>query len=296
MAEIGFIGTGLMGQGMAGRLLSAGHSLRVYNRTTAKTDALVAAGAVRAGSPAKAAKDADAVFAMLADDEASREVWLGPEGVLAGEPKADALCIECSTLSRAWVDELAKAVMATGRAYIDCPVTGYPHMAADGTMTLFVGAEPDVLARARPLLEPLCKEIMHFGPIGAGTAYKLTVNLMGAVQIAAAAEGLAMAERAGLDIAQVADAICKGAASSPQVIRNVRLMVDAKFDKDVTFTGRLRLKDTLYGTALAKSVGAKIAFGEVAEGLFRRLVTDGLGELSESKVIDVVRTAPGRDR
>ncbi len=296
MAEIAFIGTGLMGQGMAGRLLSAGHSLRVYNRTSAKTDTLVAAGAVRAGSPAEAAEGADAVFAMLADDDASREVWLEPDGVLAGGPKADAICIECSTLSKAWVDELAKAVIATGRGYIDCPVTGYPHMAADGTMTLFVGADPEVLVRARPLLEPLCKEIMHFGQIGAGTAYKLTVNLMGAVQIAAAAEGLAMAERAGLDIAQVADAICKGAASSPQVIRNVKLMLAANFDKDVTFTGKLRLKDTLYGTALAKSVGAEIAFGEVAEGMFRRLVADGLGELSESKVIDVVRTAPEADR
>ena len=293
MATIAFIGTGLMGEGMASRLLGAGHTLRVYNRTAAKTKALVAAGASAAASPAEAAKGADAVFAMLADDDASREVWLGPAGVLAGGPGADALCIECSTLSAGWVAELSAALADAGLAYVDCPVTGYPHMAADGSMTLFVGAEAATLGRARPLLEPLCKEIIHFGPIGAGTAYKLTVNLMGAVQIAAAAEGLGIAERAGLDTAQVADAICKGAAASPQVVRNIMLMATGKFDRDITFTGRLRLKDTHYGTALAKSVGADIAFGEVAEALFGRLVDGGLGELSESKVVDLIRHRKG---
>ena len=278
-----------MGSGMASRLLAAGHDLRVYNRTAEKMQPLVEAGATACASPAEAAAGADAVFAMLADDAASKVVWLGPEGVVAGGPAEGALVIECSTLSAAWVAELSADLEGKGFTYVDCPVTGYPHMAADGTMTLFVGAADDVLERARPLLEPLCKEIIHFGPVGAGTAYKLTVNLMGAVQIAAAAEGLAMAERAGLDTAQVADAICKGAASSPQVIRNIQLMAEGKFDRDVTFTGRLRLKDTLYGTALARGVGADIAFGAIAERLFKTLVDKDLGELSESKVVDLIR-------
>lgn len=215
--------------------------------------------------------------------------------MLAGGPKPDAICIECSTLSKAWVDELAKTVAASGRAYVDCPVTSYPHMAADGTMTLFVGADNDTLAHARPLLEPLCKEIIHFGGVGAGTAYKLLMNLMGAVQIAGVAEGLLIAEKAGLDRKLVAKAISKGAAASPQVIRNVKRMAEDDHEKNITFTGALRLKDTLYGMALAEDVGANARFGRVAAEAFGRLVADGLGDLSETKVIDVLRRPAEED-
>lgn len=289
MAKIAFLGTGLMGAGMAGRLIDAGHDVTVYNRTMSKTDALVAAGAARAPSPAAAAEGAEVIFAMLADDAASRETWLGPQGVFAGTPSADALCIECSTLSHDWVLELANAVAARGGVYIDCPVTGYPHMAADGSMTLFVGADDDTLTRARPYLEPLCKEIIHFGPIGTGTAYKLTVNLMGAVQIAGAAEGLLIAEKAGLDINTVTDAISKGAAASPQVIRNTARMAANDHETNITFSAELRLKDTLYGLALAEKFGQHAAFGEIAGDAYRRLVAGGLGALSETKVIDLFR-------
>lgn len=296
MAEIAFIGTGLMGHGMAGRLIEAGHAVRVYNRTAAKTEALVEAGARAAASPAEAADGADAVFAMLSDDTASRQVWLGPEGVFAGGPAADALCIECSTLSASWVRELADAATVRGFSYIDCPVTGYPHMAADGSMTLFVGADDQTLARARPFLTPLCKEIIHFGAVGTGTAYKLVVNLMGAVQIAAAAEGLMIAERAGLDRQTVADAICKGAAASPQVVRNVKKMAANEHETNITFSGRLRLKDTLYGMALAKAVGAEAGFGKLAEEAFRRQIDAGFGDLSETKVFDVLRDTGKGDK
>jgi len=186
MAKIAFLGTGLMGIGMAGRLLDAGHDLKVYNRTAEKTRPLVERGAILAVTPREAAEGADAVFAMVADDGASEDVWLGADGVLTAELAPGAICVECSTLSHDWVMSLAGRIQAEGYAYIDCPVTGYPHMAADGTMTLFAGAADNDLAAARPYLEPLSKEILHFGGVGTGTAYKLMVNLMGAVQIAAA--------------------------------------------------------------------------------------------------------------
>jgi len=289
MARIAFLGTGRMGWGMAARLVGAGHDVAVYNRTRDKTRPLAEIGARVAETPADAAHGAGAVFAMLGDDEASRKVWTGADGVFRAETAAGAFAVECSTLSHDWVLELAQAARAKGLRYIDCPVTGYPEQAAEGAITLLVGAEDRDLQDARPLLEPLAGEIIHFGPPGAGTAYKLTVNLMGAVQIAGAAEGLLMAEQAGLDMETVVHALACGAAASPQVVRNVRRMADADHDRDVVFSGRWRLKDTLYGLRLAEKLGRDAPFGRLAGDLLRRLVDAGLGDANESRIIDILR-------
>ena len=226
---------------------------------------------------------------MVGGDEASEWVWLGADGALMGAPEG-AVAIECSTLSHDWVLELAAETAKAGFTYIDCPLTGYPHMARAGEVTMFAGAPDADLERVRPILEDLSAEIIHFGPIGAGTAYKLMVNLMGSVQIAAAAEGLLIAEKAGLDIATAAYALSKGAASSPQVIRNSKRMVDADHDENVVFSGHWRLKDTLYGLRLAEKFGQEARFGEVAGRIYRQLVDDGHGDLTETKVIDVLRS------
>jgi len=290
MAAVAFLGTGNMGVGMAGRLIAAGHALAVYNRTTARADVLAKAGARICRTPREAADGADAVFAMVGDDEASAAVWLGDDGALAADKKNAVLAVECSTLSHDWVLELAAKARAKGWRYVDCPVTGLPVAAAAGELTLLVGADDADLEAARPLLVRLCKEIIHFGPVGAGTAYKLMVNLMGAVQIAAGAEGLLIAEKAALDPANVAHALARGAAASPQVVRNVRRMIDADHDRDVVFSGRLRLKDVLYGLRLADKLGQATPFGNAARDAFQKLRDQGLEELNESKVIDVLRS------
>ncbi len=137
--------------------------------------------------------------------------------------------------------------------YIDAPVTGLPSAAAAGELTLLVGAAVEDLQACRALLEVLSNRIIHFGPIGTGTAYKLIVNLLGAVQIASAAESMALAERAGLDLAVVSDAIASGQAASPQVVRNTRRIVEGNHDRDVVFTPTLRLKDV----ALRAGAGAE---------------------------------------
>jgi len=290
MTKIAFLGTGVMGAAMAGRLIDAGETLSVYNRTVEKTRPLVEAGATLAKTPRDAAEGADVLIAMVGDDGASENVWLGDDGALAGAMTTGALAIECSTLSHDWVVDLSRTCSDHGLTYIDCPVTGYPHMAAAGELTLFVGAAADDLARARPILEQMSVEIIHFGGIGAGTAYKLMVNLMGSVQIAAAAEGLLTAEKAGLDLETVAYALSKGAAASPQVIRNSQRMVAADHEENITFSGAWRLKDTLYGLKLAEKVGQNARFGRVAGEIYRQLVDDGYGDVNETKVIDVLRT------
>ena len=116
------------------------------------------------------------------------------------------------------------------------------------------------------------------------------VNLMGAVQIAGAAEGMLIAEKAGLDPGQVADALAKGAAASPQVIRNARRMAAADHEQNITFSGQLRLKDTLYGLRLADKLGQQTPFGDAARDAFQTLLDEGFDKLNESKVIDVLRS------
>ena len=326
MARIAFIGLGKMGLGMAGRLVAAGHQLSVYNRTPEKAAPLVGAGARLCASPGEASGNADVVISMVADDAASRAVWLGEDGVLAamaarvgkapsrGGDTADAggcaggevaptsagasaygsraFAIECSTLSHEWVAELSAAARSCGLRYIDAPVTGLPDNAVAGDLTLLVGAGPADLEAARPVLEAFSKRLFHFGAVGTGTAYKLIINMLGAVQIASAAESMALAERAGLDLQVVADAIGAGQAASPQVVRNTRRMVEGARNPNITFTPRLRLKDVDYALRLAHQLGLGTPFGALAARAFGQLCDTGHADENESIVIDVARHQP----
>jgi 3-hydroxyisobutyrate dehydrogenase len=252
MSRVAFIGLGRMGHGMAARYLETGLTVSVWNRSRAKAEDLIARGARWATSPEDAAIDADAVVTMVADDEASREVWLTKDGA-AATMKAGTLAIECSTVSYGHALELARELRSRGLIYIDSPVTGLPDAAASGKLTMLVGAETADLERARPYLAPLSSTIRHFGPVGSGTVYKLINNLMGAIQIAGIAEGLAIAEQAGLDMELVLEAIETGVAASPQVLRHSKRMVARNFS-GATFTAALRHKDAAYAVALAESL------------------------------------------
>ena len=148
--------------------------------------------------------------------------------------------------------------------YVDAPVTGLPDAAATGTLTLLVGADAADLDTARPIFASLATRVLHFGAVGQGTVYKLMVNLLGAVQIASAAEAIVLAGRAGLDLKLVADAVASGQAASPQVVRNVRRFVAGDHGTNVNFTPALRLKDIEYALRLAKKLGVDCPFGNVA--------------------------------
>jgi 3-hydroxyisobutyrate dehydrogenase len=291
MTRVAFLGLGRMGQGMAGRLIEAGFAVSVYNRT-ARAAPLLARGARVAANPREAAQGAAAVVAMTADDESSRACWLGSDGALAADLQPNALLIECSTLSHDWVLEFAAQARSRGLRYIDSPVTGLPEVAAAGGLTLLVGADTDDLAAAQPFLTPLATHIRHFGAVGAGTAYKLMINLLGAIQIASVGEGLALAERAGLDLHQVVSVLETGQAASPQVVRNARRMAADQHD-DPVFTPRLRLKDVEYALALARKLGLDMPFGQVSAQMFRALVAQGEADGNESRIIDIARGKVG---
>jgi 3-hydroxyisobutyrate dehydrogenase len=288
MSTVAFMGLGHMGIGMAQRVLAAGHTLNVYNRTVARAAPLAAHGARIFATPAEACHGVDAIISMVADDVASQAIWCGAAGVLSGSPNPHAIAIECSTLSHAWVMNLATRATSRGLRYLDAPVTGLPDSAASGALTLLIGADSASLSAARTLLDTFSQRIIHFGAVGTGTAYKLIINLLGAVQIASVAESMAIAERAGLDLRTVADAIATGQAASPQVVRNSQRMI-ADDHGDVVFTPRLRLKDVDYALQLTRALGIGSPFGALAESAFRQLCDLGLSDANESAVLEVAR-------
>lgn len=286
MARVAFIGLGRMGHGMAGRYLDAGFDVAVWNRSKAKAEDLIARGARWSTSPEDAAIDADAVVTMVADDEASRAVWLTNDGA-AATMKAGTLAIECSTVSYRHALDMAQKLRERGLVYIDSPVTGLPDAAASGKLTLLVGADPADLEIARPFLVPLSSTIRHFGAVGTGTVYKLINNLMGAIQIAGIAEGLAIAEQAGLDMKLVLEAVETGVAASPQVIRHSRRMAARNF-AGATFTAALRQKDAAYAVALAESLlSAPPIMGRAAVASYDRAKAYAPDD-DEGKMIEIV--------
>src|SRR6202043_4166897 len=293
MKKVAFIGLGRMGHGMAGRYLDNGFTVAVWNRSKAKAEDLVARGARWAASPADAAEGADAIVTMVADDAASRAVWLGNDGA-ASTAKAGTLAIECSTVSYRHALDLARELRGRGLVYIDSPVTGLPDAAASGKLTLLVGAEPADLERARPYLAPLSTTIRHFGAVGTGTVYKLINNLMGAIQIAGIAEGLAIAEQAGLDMKLVLEAVETGVAASPQVIRHSKRMVARNFS-GATFTAALRHKDAAYAVALAGNLLSDTPLmGPAAAQAYDRAKAYAPDD-DEGKMIEIVsRPKPGK--
>jgi len=295
MAQIGFVGTGNMGIGMALNLLKVGHNLRIFNRTTSKAIPLIEKGAIVVNTPKEVAKDADVIISMVGDDIASKNIWTGDNGVLSTKMPKKPLIIECSTLSHDWVLKLSKIVSELGLAYLDCPVTGLPNAALDGNLTLFLGGDKQIIAKAKPYLSAISNNQIHFGEVGSATAYKLIVNLMGSIQIAATAEGLLVAEKAGLDLDLVAIALGTSASGSPQVKRNSKLMVEAKHDKNILFNAHWRLKDTRYGLEFAQKMGQTTPLGKVAKDSFQKLVDAGYAKSAESKIIDILKPIPTKN-
>ncbi len=292
MARIAFVGLGNMGHPMAARLLQTGHTLNIYNRTASRANTLVDRGARLFDSPKGACQGVEAIISMVADDSASQAMWLGADGILAADFDKGVFAIECSTLSHDWVTDLSARCKAHGLRYIDAPVTGLPDVAAAGALTLLVGAHPDDLSSVSHILGSLSQRTIRFGPPGAGTAYKLIINLMGAVQIASAAEGLAIAERAGLNVGLVADAVSTSQAASPQVVRNTLRMVANDHVDHVAFSSALRLKDVEYGVRFARTCGIGSPFGALAASTYRQLCSMGYSQFNESKVIEVCRSQP----
>jgi 3-hydroxyisobutyrate dehydrogenase len=247
------------------------------------------AGAKLAPTPAAAVAGADVVMSSVTNDEASREVWTGPEGILAGDVRPSMLLAECSTLSHDWVLELAGIVQGRGLRYIDLPVAGRPDAAEAGELRVYAGCSKEELDELRPVLAAFSKKIFHFGPAGAGTAYKLIYNLLGVIQVASVAEAMVQCEAAGIDLHVAAEAFALGYTGSKHVAHHSAVMADGKRNQPVGFSGRGRLKDSQYGVQLAHKLGRQALIGKAASDVFAQMVDCGMGELNDSELIDALR-------
>ncbi len=285
-ARIAFLGLGIMGGGMAARLLADGFPLDVFNRTATKAASLVAAGARLAKSPREAAADADVVISMVADDVASREMWLGEKGALAGA-KRGAVFIECSTLTVGWVKELAALAAERGCELLDAPVTGSRGPAAAGQLSFFVGGDAATLARVRPVFEVMAKSITHVGPTGSGAFIKLVNNFVCGVQVAALADALVMIERAGLKMETALPILTDGTPGSPLM----KLLAPRMTGRDYTpnFSLKLMAKDLGYALAEGKKTSAELATTAAALSVFNQAIAAGHGDKDMSALVEVLR-------
>ncbi|MBM3513513.1 MAG: NAD(P)-dependent oxidoreductase [Alphaproteobacteria bacterium] len=209
MMNIGFAGLGKMGAVMAPRFLDAEHKLTVWNRTSAKADALKARGAVVAATPADLVRASDIVVSMLSDDASVIALF---DGFLAADVKGK-LFIEMSTLKPETVKALAVRIEAKGGRFVDSPVGGTVGPARDGKLFAFVGGAAEDVARAKPVFDVLTRRVMHAGAVGQGALLKLVVNLPLGVYWQALAEAMAMGEAGGLDAKLMLDTLQDSSAA-----------------------------------------------------------------------------------
>ena len=282
--KIAVLGLGLMGSGMASRLVGQGFDVTVYNRSPQKTELLKKLGARVAPTPAQAAAGAQVIISMLADDSAAREVWLGKNGA-AGSAARGTLFIESSTISVGWIHELAKAAGERGCELLDAPVTGSKNAAAAGELVFLVGGSAAALESGRPVLSAMSRDIVNLGPSGSGALMKLINNFVCGVQAVALGEAVAVIERAGLDRKKAVEVLTGGAPGSPLVKMISARMVASDFTPN--FLLRLIAKDLRY--ALKETGDAGMDVVSAALRTFDRAIDAGYGEKDFSSVVEILR-------
>lgn len=269
--NITILGMGAMGSRMADRLDAANHKVTRWNRS----------GATQ--TPRDAVANADVIISMVRDDDASRAVWLGRDGALAGM-KADALAIESATLTVDWVKTLAADMQRAGRAFIDAPVLGSRPQAEAGTLIHLIGGDADLVERAKTLFSVTGGTQLHAGPAGSGTALKLIANTLFGVQVAAIAELLGRVPTLGLDPAAAIDLLGNTPILSPAAKGAAALMLNNKHDP--MFPVELVAKD--FGYALGDAATA-MPIAEAARSVFAQAIVNGLADANLTAVAHLYR-------
>lgn len=231
MAKVAFLGLGVMGAPMAAHLAQkGGHHVTVFNRTRAKADAWVAKyGGAAAATPAEAAREADAVFACVGNDDDLRLVTTGPDGAF-GAMRAGSVFCDHTTTSATVAREVYAAAKARGIGFLDCPVSGGQAGAEAGVLTVMVGGDAADFAKAEPFINCFARMVRLIGPAGAGQLTKMVNQIAVAGVVQGLAEAIRFAECAGLDVAAVIDTISKGAAQSWQMENRWKTMHEREFD------------------------------------------------------------------
>lgn len=217
MANLGYVGLGVMGSRMVKRLLDAGHSVIGHNRTKAKADWLLEAGMQWADSPRAVAEAADITFSMVTSTDAVKAITQGTDGILAGlEPGK--IYIDMSTMSPGYSQELAAQVAERGAAMLDAPVSGSVITLEQGKLSIMVGGDPESFERARSILQDIGPKVTHVGGNGLAVSMKIATNLSLAVQMLAFSEGVLLAEKSGIKRETAVEVLLNSVIASPMVI------------------------------------------------------------------------------
>jgi 3-hydroxyisobutyrate dehydrogenase len=284
--RVALFGLGIMGGGMARRLLAAGFPLSVFNRDRAKAALLEADGATVAATPREAAAGATVAIGMVADDNASRSIWLGPDGALAALAPGSVV-IESSTLTVEWVRELAAAAAARGCEVLDAPVTGSKMQAASGELSFLVGGSASALERVRPVLDAMGKNAVHIGPTGSGALLKLINNFLCGIQAVSIGEALTLIENSGLDRARAIEFLSGAAPGSPIMKTMFARMTSG--DLSPNFRMELMAKDMGYAMKEGARNGVALTTAELALSAFNRAIAEGHADHDFAAVVEPIR-------
>lgn len=285
-SHVAIMGLGIMGSGMAGRILSAGFPLSVYNRNPEKAEPLVEKGAHLAKSPGEASSQAAVVISMVADDIASRDIWLGEGGALAAA-KRGSVIIESSTLTVGWVEQLASEAAKHGCEFLDAPVTGTKPHAESGQLLFLAGGSATALEAARPVLSVLGRDVIHLGPAGCGARMKLINNFLAAVQTVSFGEALAMIEAGSLDSKKAISILADGVPGSPMVKRVVARIESGDFTPH--FFMRLMAKDVGYAIEEARAHGVDPQTASAALNVLKQAIAKGFGDRDFTSVVQAIQ-------
>jgi 3-hydroxyisobutyrate dehydrogenase-like beta-hydroxyacid dehydrogenase len=284
MAKVAWIGLGVMGYPMAGHIRKkGGHDLVVYNRNGAKAEAWAKEyGGKTAATPADAAKDADFVFCCVGNDNDLREVTTGGKGAFATVKKG-AVFIDNTTASANVARELYAAAKAKGFDFLDAPVSGGQAGAVNGALTVMIGGDQAAFDKAKPVIDNYARMATLIGPAGAGQLTKMVNQICVAVTVQGVSEGLAFAQRAGLDIPKVMETIGKGAAQSWQMDNRWKTMNEGKFD--FGFAVDWMRKDLGIIMEEAKRNGAKVDIATIIDGYYAEVQKMGGSRWDTSSLI-----------
>jgi 3-hydroxyisobutyrate dehydrogenase len=278
--NIGVAGLGAMGAAIAARLIEVGHKVTVWNRTPEKAKPLGEAGATVAGSPADVAAASEAVITILTDGKAIDDVYNGPKGLLSGDVKGK-LFIEMSTVAPAVETALAPKVRAKGAALVECPVGGSTTPARQGKLLGLMGAEAADAARARPILDQLCRKVEHCGAVGSGAAIKLSINLPLMVAWQAYGEAFAIARSVGWDARRLLDVFVESNGANNAIKMRADMivaMLDGKDPGTTTFSIANGVKDLRTMIATGEANGADMRATKAALSGFEDAVAAGFGD------------------
>jgi 3-hydroxyisobutyrate dehydrogenase-like beta-hydroxyacid dehydrogenase len=289
--RVAVVGAGRMGAAMVGTLCRAGVEVVVFNRTRVKADAAAeGTGAAVAATAREAAASAQVVLCSLADDAAVGAAYTGGDGIVAGLQPGAVVC-ESSTIDPGTVRRLRPLVEDRGASLLDTPVSGSVSTVEAGQLTIMAGGDPAVLDRVRPVLEPLAKQIFHVGELGTGAVMKLTVNSVLHGLNLALAEGLVLAERAGVERATAYEVFASSAVAAPFVLYK-REAFEHPGGPPVAFSLDLVAKDLDLILALAAQAGAAMDQAATNRRVVQAAVAAGLGDHDLSELASYLRGAP----